>query len=419
MAIRLASLIVMIGFFFGLGAGLRQLVSFEATLAGVLLVAMVWGGRWERRLRKRLERAIVPDWYDFDLAISGLQQVLFSVHHKQALLEVACQHMAEVLQVSFTQVLLLDAMPLSHSRPPKRRSFKPNPTQGAIFFIMQNRTAEAMVFLGPKDGGLPFSKKDKLFIQTASGLIERTLGQLKNIRFAEQVAQHSAYARLTRSIAHEINNPMGMVLSGMELLIKRIDDKPKVLEYATMVKNSVFRLIEITDTMLKYGGAVVKDREVFSINQLVDDICLMAEGECRKQQITLEKQTENLPEFVGDPNRLHQALVNVVLNAIEATPEGGMVKVQTTMTDFVDRKGQPKTGIEIRIADTGCGIDAVHLAKIFDPFFTTKSDNNGLGLAMVLNIIHDHHGKIEVESTPNAGTTFRIFIPSSTDPKTA
>lgn len=116
-------------------------------------------------------------------------------------------------------------------------------------------------------------------------------------------------------------------------------------------------------------------------------------------------------EVYGDSTRLYQVFMNLVLNAIESIESEGIITVRTVKTKFNNKKGQNIEGIEISIRDTGCGIDEEDLTKIFDSFYSTKYMNTGLGLSIVLKIIDDHEGIIDVASDIGKGSVFKVYLP--------
>jgi signal transduction histidine kinase len=141
-----------------------------------------------------------------------------------------------------------------------------------------------------------------------------------------------------------------------------------------------------------------------NLNKLIEEGFYFLENRCEKQGITIEYDLQqNLPEIVADASQIHQVLVNLSVNAMQAMPQGGTISIKTSCHDG---------NIELQVSDTGIGMDKDLLQKIFVPFFTTKDvdQGTGLGLPVVHGIISSHHGAIKVESNPGKGSTFRIFL---------
>ena len=252
-------------------------------------------------------------------------------------------------------------------------------------------------------------KEEALTQQAKAKSAEEIAG--KAMEVAEKMAQQASYATLTRGIAHEIRNPMAIMLSRAEITEKHLDDKEAVAQFADMIKRNILRLINITETMLKYGGAVSNERAKLSVAALLQDILLLAEGEFKKREITVTTDISNDLSIIGDPNRLNQAFLNVILNAMQAIGNKGTISISTKESTFKNRKGETVSGVEVRIQDSGCGIPKENLPNIFDPFFTTKHECTGLGLSLVARIIDEHGGMIEIDSEVGKGTAFRVYLP--------
>ncbi|MCX8119114.1 MAG: ATP-binding protein, partial [Desulfobacterota bacterium] len=134
--------------------------------------------------------------------------------------------------------------------------------------------------------------------------------------------------------------------------------------------------------------------------------------ECKKKNIQIEKEfAPNLPLVRVDREQIKQVFLNILLNAIEATGEGGKITVRTRT--FTKPSGDPFLQVEIK--DTGCGIPEEHLEEIFNPFYTTKPTGSGLGLSISNQIVQDHHGYIHVESQPGKGSSFYVNLPVNSD----
>jgi two-component system, NtrC family, sensor histidine kinase HydH len=234
----------------------------------------------------------------------------------------------------------------------------------------------------------------------------------KAMEMAEKMAQQAAFATLTRGIAHEIRNPMAIMLSRAEIAEKHLDDTAEMSKFAEMTKRSVLRLINITETMLKYGKAASTEKSRITVKSLLDDITLLAEGECRKREIEMAVDCPEQYSVTGDPNRLHQALLNIVINALQAIDKGGNVKIMVKESPYANRNGKTVSGVEISVKDSGCGISKENLSKIFDPFFTTKHECTGLGLSLVARIIDEHNGMMDVRSSAGEGTEFVVYLPA-------
>ncbi len=226
---------------------------------------------------------------------------------------------------------------------------------------------------------------------------------------------------LAGGIAHNFNNILTSILGYSELL----------LEYSNIDETSRQRVKNIESSSRKAGVMVSKllsfaRREVhevlpLNLNDIVSDSVKLFEGVLNKRIGLKIDLYNNLPSLQGDPNQLERVIMNLMVNARDAMPDGGLLSVRTNLVEIgkenPDISGSVAPGkyVVLTVSDTGCGINKDIMNKIFDPFFTTKEKGKGtgLGLASVYGIIKDHNGYISVRSEVGKGTTFDIFIPSS------
>ncbi len=224
----------------------------------------------------------------------------------------------------------------------------------------------------------------------------------------------NSYATLTRGLAHEIKNPLGMILSGIELIEENTENKAIILEYCKLIKENILRLSNITSTMIHYGSPISKQREPLNMNTLIEDICILSQKDLKKRNLTLTTELEATGFIQGEKNSLSQSLLNLVLNASQAITDTGSINIKTENSSIQTQDKKRILGIKITIRDTGCGIPCEIKSKIFDPFFSTKHRHTGLGLSLVLRVVEEHKGTIEhLDNTPQ-GSCFVLFLP--TDP---
>jgi signal transduction histidine kinase len=236
---------------------------------------------------------------------------------------------------------------------------------------------------------------------------ERELNKEKT-QFQSQLAEYEKYAALAQlalGAAHEINNPLLGILSHLELELKVAADPDQRQEIEQCIAGAK-RISSTLHGLVNYArpGPLVLSK--ISLHRLVSDTLSFLEH----QPMLRGKQLENsvprdLPSIRADANQLSQVLMNLLLNAAEATPEGGRVSISADKLTFVDT-------IEIRVSDTGCGIPADILAHVFEPFFTTKRGRGtGLGLSISQAYVRSHNGEIRVDSVLNHGTTVTLTLP--------
>ncbi len=218
-------------------------------------------------------------------------------------------------------------------------------------------------------------------------------------------------SQLAALVAHEIKNP----LNSIGLIIDHVRDRfapshaperDKFLELATTLKREVDRLNAIVEGFLRSAKPPSLSPQPADLNSLLDETLGSIAPEADRQHVTVSRQFEaGLPMVSVDYHQLRQAFVNVFINALQAMPEGGELRLSTASSD----RGKDEVIVSIR--DTGCGISPENLPRLFDPYFTTKQRGFGLGLAIVEQTVQGHGGRIAVESQMGKGSTFTILLP--------
>jgi PAS domain S-box-containing protein len=224
--------------------------------------------------------------------------------------------------------------------------------------------------------------------------------------------------QITASMAHEFNNPLGIIMGFSQDLLSDTDPSSRSYQALRIIDEEAKRCQKIIRDLLDYARPKSADLCPTDIRQLVEKTIGLVATHLYKQKVDSATQIEdNIRGLYADPQQLEQVLVNLYLNAIDAMPEGGKLTVGAAFTPSVEgegkRDGDGKVkGVTIWVTDTGFGIEERDLAKIFQPFFTAKKKRGlGLGLPICDRIIRNHGGRIEVESRPGQGTTFKIYFP--------
>lgn len=236
----------------------------------------------------------------------------------------------------------------------------------------------------------------------------RDLTEIKRLetklRRAEKLA---AIGQLAAGVAHEIRNPLSSIRGFAQFLKHALKGQPQEQDYAATMVAEVDRINRVVSNLLSLARPLETKPAECSIPELVGHVARLVADDARVRDVTL---TTDIAADIGrcriDPNQLTQALLNLMLNALQAVEPGGSVRIGAD----TDEAG----GLQIRVSDDGHGIPREHLDKIFDPFFTTRSRGTGLGLAIVHQIVDNHNGEIEVESPAaqgRRGTCFTIRIP--------
>jgi PAS domain S-box-containing protein len=239
-------------------------------------------------------------------------------------------------------------------------------------------------------------------------------------RMAEQALRNSeklaATGRLAATIAHEINNPMAAVTNVLYLLAGHPTLDETARQYTKMAQDELGRVAQITRQMLRFYRDT-SNRSPLNIPELLDSTIQLFSRKIQDKRITLEKRYRECPGIFGFPGELRQVFSNLLMNALDATPTGGRIRVQASHGRIWKHRGSE--GVRVTICDNGSGIKPADRAHIFEPFFTTKEQHGtGLGLWVSYGIVQKHQGDIRVRTSARAGrsgTCFSVFLP--TDPE--
>jgi signal transduction histidine kinase len=265
-------------------------------------------------------------------------------------------------------------------------------------------------------------------------LVARNLEYLSQvqstIRYSRKLA---ALGRLSAGVAHEVKNPLNAMMIHLELLRQRfarpstgsgralargelveprggVATAPDVetaaaLEHVDIIANEIKRLDEVMQGFLKFSRPEDLKLQPVQLSALFDEVIPIVRPEAERAHVDLIVECHDVPDVNGDPAMLRHAFLNLALNACQAMPHGGTLRIQCATAR--DRR------VAIRFSDTGVGIKPEHLEKIFNLYFTTKERGSGIGLSMVYRTIQMHDGEVEVQSTPGAGTTFTVLLPQT------
>jgi predicted ATPase/nitrogen-specific signal transduction histidine kinase len=229
-------------------------------------------------------------------------------------------------------------------------------------------------------------------------------------KYIDELKQKASYADLTQHIAHEIRNPLGFIQGDVEVLEDN-RNPAEVKEYLGCLKEDVRRLIDLMETMLEFGKPVNKVEANVDVNEIIQKVDMLSKGDLGRKTIQLKLNLEaDLPKISIDKGKLRQSVINIILNGSQAIGEKGNITIKTTKADFKNLEGKKQKGIMIKIANDGPPMPQEIKDHIFDTFYTTKEKGSGIGLSVVLNMVKDHHGKIEIETQKNE-TAFVIYLP--------
>ncbi len=261
------------------------------------------------------------------------------------------------------------------------------------------------------------------------GLLYAIVHYLKDVTSQKRLEQQlirsdklASLGTLVAGIAHEINNPLGIIAGYSEALLDRAED-PELRDrrefedfpgYLKTIHNEIFRCKTILKSLLEFARPSGGTFREIDLNEIIKEVLLLLKHRTsRLQHKLLLDLNRDIPKIYADAGSLRQLLMNLLLNAIYFTPEAGSISIRTEAGDFRGYMGGPGR-IRLTVSDTGAGIAAGELDKIFDPFFTTKpvGEGTGLGLTICHRIVEEHGGTIDVKSEPGKGTAFIITLPS-------
>lgn len=265
---------------------------------------------------------------------------------------------------------------------------------GSVTGLLAQRERERGVELEKTADGLEQSYK-KLQEQS-----EQLIAIEKNLRSAEKL---STLGEMAAVLAHEIRNPLGSIRGTAEILRDDYQPGDPKYEFIDIQIRETERLNRVVEDFLRMAKPQLIDKVSCHIKAELDTVVRLVANDASQRQIAINL-VQPVAETVisADGEKLRQAFLNIVINALHATPVGGKIAIELSSTD---------SGVEIRFCDSGAGIASENMQRIFEPFFTTKADGTGLGLAITRKIIEGHGGTLQIDSTIGQGTTVIIRLP--------
>ena len=269
--------------------------------------------------------------------------------------------------------------------------------------------AAKRVAAGDFNQSLTVDRKDEIGELTESfNFMLQGLRENKRLEERLREAEHlSAVGELSRSIAHEIRNPLNFI----SLSIDHIREKypPSVYKDAenfdallSSMKQEIRRLNRLVSDFLDYGKPLKLNIQRTQVERMLDDVVEIIRAKAAGEGVEIKKQYEFSPDIMVDPELMKTCIMNVLTNAFQAMPEGGTLTIRT---------GRDDGRFVLSVADTGVGVERENLSKVFEPFYTTKNTGLGLGLATTKRIVEEHGGKIEIHSEGGAGSDVIISLP--------
>lgn len=220
-----------------------------------------------------------------------------------------------------------------------------------------------------------------------------------------QSEKMASLGKIAAGVAHEINNPLTSILINTHLMMEKTSKESPFQENLKMIAEETSRCSDIVKGLLEFSRQSPPQKSYVDINTLVTTVIGILEKQAALKNIKILKAlSADLPLLEVDANKIKQVFWNLIINAVEAMPKGGTLKIQS-------RLSQSEGFVEVEFSDTGVGISDEQKKKLFDPFFTTKGGGTGLGLAVSYGIIEQHQGKIEVKSQLSQGSSFTVSLP--------
>ncbi len=249
----------------------------------------------------------------------------------------------------------------------------------------------------------PFIEKGEF-----KGVIELSKDITNDIEFEKNMMQQEklvSIGRLSAGVAHEINNPLTTILTSSMLMREDFEEGTEIYDELTTISKEALRCRKIVKSLLDFARQSKTFKKLDDLNDVIHESIVLTRKQANFKNIELNANLSGkLPKVAIDRDQIQQTIINLTLNAIEATPSGGTI---TLTSQYIEEE----KAVQFVVMDTGEGIDTQDLNKIFDPFFTTKKTGTGLGLTITHGIIEQHGGSISVESAFGKGTKFFIRLP--------
>ena len=250
-------------------------------------------------------------------------------------------------------------------------------------------------------------------LRSGRGELAGIIGVFQDLSSIKQMEERMRQAdrlatigRLAANIAHEIRNPLASLSGAIEVLTRELPRDGTHDRLVQIVLRESDRLNQIIKEFLEYARPAPLHPLPVNVGEVLDEVLLLLEHRSLPPDLKVVREYDGTMTALVDPQQFRQAIWNLCINALEAMPQGGELRIGAGIV--TQRKARK---LEVWVADTGSGIDPESLAHIFEPFFSTKPEGSGIGLALVHRVIQDHGGDVEVRSEPGVGTTFTLRLP--------
>ena len=357
-------------------------------------------------------------------------------------LESAVQHLEDAVAIVSPKGAIIFTNPAFRALMPSATAGAPLKDLMAADHPLQRLAQETLAMRqarGPIAATFPINGEsaDRLIsthpVNDASGSLVGIMLTVRNLQYLAQVESTLRYSRklaalgrLSAGVAHEVKNPLNAMMIHLELLRQKFSDRPAAvgaagrgrmvvesppfdpadaMQHVNVIAGEIRRLDEVVQGFLKFTRPEDLKLQPITLAALFGEVIPIVRPEAQRSNVQLVFECDGSIEVNADPAMLRQALLNLALNACQAMPSGGTLRITCEVV-----RGRR---VAITFADTGIGIKPEHLKRIFDLYFTTREGGSGIGLSMVYRTVQMHDGEIEVQSTPGKGTTFRITLPQA------
>jgi two-component system NtrC family sensor kinase len=251
--------------------------------------------------------------------------------------------------------------------------------------------------------------------RTQQEVIQQAEAKVELERSLRQSEKLATIGQLASGLAHEIGTPLNIIAGRVELAKRRTEDAEAQKNLDIVIRQAE-RITKIIQQLLGFVRRKKPEQRSLNLGGILETTLDLLDHRIQKQRVRVVKDIkDNLPPVIGDPDQIQQVFLNLILNAIQAMPEGGTLRLSAS-PKWISKEGLEegkRLYVEIAIEDSGTGMEREMVQNIFHPFYTTKNTGTGLGLTVTQGIIQDHEGWIDVESEIGKGSVFRVYLPSS------
>ncbi|MDF1544173.1 MAG: GAF domain-containing protein [bacterium] len=282
----------------------------------------------------------------------------------------------------------------------------PTPQRPFMAIPILRRGELAHIFCIGAHSGRPYSNDD---ISLARLVISQTALMMEREKSLLNATRVMTMGNMISEISHDLRKPLTSIKGGLQVIRNRWPDVMEQSDFFKNVEDEVHRMNELVRELVDFSNPNKYQTEKSDLRHVVTRALELVAPDLKKSKIEYSVEFEDADwEIFANKNQVLEALLNLILNAVDAMPEGGKLSV----TGLVERPDHKKVDyLAVKITDTGCGISKEQISRIFDRYFTTKETGTGLGLAVVERIISAHDGTLAVKSEENNGTTFTLFFP--------